>query len=207
MKILSKFKIGLISFCIGALSACSPSTQKEEAINNENDSEVAETLQEDSAETISGPVSKWTYEPRINDLTDEVVGLTAFLMSDNDVEYTNGYTTKLGIGLIYNSEEMDMLQKEVVIGFVDDKLGTCQFSDVNGSGFLARFDDGPIDETWSLVDMARNGKGLVIYDKKQYKTFIDKLKKSKKVKIQVRLANRGMKTFEFSTEGLEWDIY
>lgn len=100
-----------------------------------------------------------------------------------------------------------MLQKEVIIGFVDDKLGTCQFSDVNGSGFLARFDDGPVDETWSLVGMDRKGKGLVIYDKKQYKTFIDKLKKSKKVKIQVRLANRGMKTFEFSTEGFEWDIY
>ena len=157
MKKLSKFKIGIISTCIGVLSACSPSTQKEEAINDST-VEGVEVVQDSATERISGPVSKWTYEPRINDLTDEVVGLTAFLMSDNDVEYTNGYTTKLGIGLIYNSEEMDMLQKEVVIGFVDDKLGTCHFSDVNGSGFLARFDDGPVDETWSLVGMDRKGK-------------------------------------------------
>lgn len=83
----------------------------------------------------------------------------------------------------------------------DDHL--CRLSDFKGSGVLVRFDGGEVDNTWSLIFMSNDRKGLIIDHKEM--EFIQKLKKSKNVKIQVNLENVGRNTFEFNTAGLKWD--
>lgn len=146
----------------------------------------------------------WYYINDKDDLSGKVIGISATLRSNNVLEYESGKTTRLAITIQYGSYT-GKLQNSVFIGFYSDEYHTCRISEVNGSGFLATFDDGPIDYTWSLIYLLDNRKGMIIYELDQVADFISKIKKSKKCRIQVNTEQAGRKTFEFNTEGLEWD--
>ena len=146
----------------------------------------------------------WSYIDNKDDLSGKVVVVSAILLSNNVLEYEPGKTTRIGIGISYGSDT-GKLQNSVFIGFHSDEYHMCRISEVKGSGFLATFDDGPIDYTWSLIYLLDNRKGVIIHELDQVADFISKIKKSKKCRIQVNTEQAGRKTFEFNTEGLEWD--
>lgn len=146
----------------------------------------------------------WCYIDDKDDLSGKVVGVYAILRSNNVLEYESGKTTRLAISISYGSNT-GKLQNSVTIGFHSDEFQMCRMSEVKGSGFLVSFDDGPIDDTWSLIYLFDSRKGMCIYELDQVADFISKIKKSKKCRIQVNTEQAGRKTFDFNTEGLEWD--
>ena len=98
-----------------------------------------------------------------------------------------------------------ILRNMVTITFVGDEYEDCQLSDFQGSGFLATFDDGPIDDTWKLVTMADDRRALFFHLSDEVDSFLSKLKQSRTCKIQVNLEHVGKKTFVFHCEGFKWD--
>ena len=131
-------------------------------------------------------------------------GIRAYLVSENEIEYEAGKTTLLAISVNYSSIT-GILRNMVTIALAGDEYKDCQFSDFQGSGFLAVFDDGPIDDTWSLVTMTDSRRGLSFHLSDEVESFLSKLKQSRTCKIQVNLEHVGKKTFIFHCEGFEWD--
>lgn len=181
--------------------------QAEQVYVSENNEQIAE---ETTTESVTDnakdmePENQWYYSKDVDDLSDEVTSINAMLVSENEIEYETGRTTKLAIGVHYSSAT-GILCNHVNICFVGDQYGSCQYSDFQGSGFLATFDDGPIDDTWKLVTMVSNRRGLTIHFDKEVNSFLSKLKQSRTCKIQVNLEHVGKKTFVFHCEGFEWD--
>lgn len=170
------------------------SVQTEEVTQNNN---VEKKEAEQSPNT-------WNYSKDVDDLSGEVKGIRAYLVSENEIEYETGKTTLLAIGVNYSSIT-GILRNMVTITFVGDDYEDCQLSDFQGSGFLATFDDGPIDDTWKLVTMNSDRTSLSFHLSDEVDSFLSKLKQSRTCKIQVNLEHVGKKTFVFHCEGFKWD--
>ncbi|MBP3823139.1 MAG: SEL1-like repeat protein [Bacteroidaceae bacterium] len=145
----------------------------------------------------------WDYFQDTDDLTGNVTAVNAALSSTNAVEYDNyGHTSKLFILLTYSAKG----ETQITIGGVDatgsEKM---RFSDFQGSGFLAVFDDGEVDDTWRYIGMSERRTSLYIHHTHEVAEFVSKLKASRTCKIQVNLEHGGKKTFTFNTAGLKWD--
>ena len=82
----------------------------------------------------------------------------------------------------------------------------CRLSDFQGSGILAVFDDGNVDDTWSIIDMSKKRDALYMYHPSNVAPFVKKLKESKHARIQVNLEGVGKNTFDFNIAGLKWDF-
>ncbi|MDO4994389.1 MAG: hypothetical protein Q4E32_05240 [Bacteroidales bacterium] len=144
----------------------------------------------------------WNYYTSENDLTHDVTSITAYIKSTNSHEYDKyGNTARLTLSIQYPGP----LNGSMVLLTFEDEKGWCKFSDFQGSGFFAVFDNGDVDTTWKLVDMGRDRKSLYIYYDNKVQPFMQKLKSSKTVRIQVNLEDVGMKTFDFNVSGLKWD--
>lgn len=174
------------------------SSNASQGLSNQESGEQVQTQKSREQES-------WTYSKDVDDLSGEVVGVSAILRSTNEIEYELGKTTRLAIDITYGSGT-GHLQNTVLIAFYGDEYKLCRMSDFQGSGFLATFDDGPIDDTWSLVFLGSDRRGLTIYKLDQVADFISKIKQSKKCRIQVNTEQVGKKTFEFNTKGLDWNF-
>lgn len=196
--------ISIISLflCLFIFSCNSNSTRTTQETDNETLNENTEATTEES-ELEQSP-NTWNYSKDVDDLSGEVKGIRAYLVSENEIEYETGKTTLLAIGVNYSSIT-GILRNMVTITFVGDDYEDCQLSDFQGSGFLATFDDGPIDDTWKLVSMNSDRTSLSFHLSDEVDSFLSKLKQSRTCKIQVNLEHVGKKTFVFHCEGFKWD--
>ena len=156
----------------------------------------------------------WTYFKSVDDLTGNVTALNACIYSENSIPIDeNGTTTKLFIYLIFG-ERLDTskgyLNLEKVPGttvMLSFSNKTCRFSDFQGKGLLATFDNGGVDNRWSgLYYSTQEYLVMHVSNNDRVKEFIDELKASQVAKIQVNIENVGMRTFTFKTKGLNWDL-
>jgi hypothetical protein len=92
-----------------------------------------------------------------------------------------------------------------MFSFTEDN-NFCKFSDFQGSGILAVFDNREVDDRWTLINMSNKRNALYMYYKNQVTPFVNELKKSKHARIQVNLEGVGKNTFDFDIAGLKWDF-
>lgn len=192
--------------CLFLFSCNSNSTRTTQETSEETITENTEEATEEATEKSEPEQSPntWNYSKDVDDLSGEVKGIRAYLVSENEIEYETGKTTLLAIGINYSSIT-GILRNMVTITFVGDDYEDCQLSDFQGSGFLATFDDGPIDDTWKLVSMNSDRTSLSFHLSDEVDSFLSKLKQSRTCKIQVNLEHVGKKTFIFHCEGFKWD--
>lgn len=149
--------------------------------------------------------TKWNYIKHEDDLTHNTTGYTAYIVSTNRAQIDSyGNTAKLCISLKYSTDFSSTPSTSVLISFMGGNE-RCRFSDFQGSGFLAVFDNGEVDNRWGLIDMGSKRNWLSMHYSSKVDPFVEKLKSSKQARIQVNLENVGRTTFDFNVEGLQWD--
>ena len=206
-------KIYLIVLVAALLSGCQGNQNRISANEEQKSEDVAQTETSNSdipqTETSNSdiPQSSWQYSKDVDDLTGNVTSLNATLYSDNKIVYDSyGNSTNAAIYLSYNGKRNQAL---IILG---GKEFEAKISEFQGSGFMAVFDDGEVDDTWSYVFMSESRKALTLVspgnlnDYTLSEMFINKLKQSNTCKIQLNLEEVGRKTFIFKTKGLKWDF-
>lgn len=151
---------------------------------------------ESNVDDTKSEKSKWEY----NQETDE-------LRNQNTYTARNISTNIVDFGFPYNESPMVLtLRKDPkygndVIFFVNGQFNGCM---INSCKITVKFDEGKL-ENYRMVgsDGGRNNT-LFIENAKEMKTFVDKLKKSKKLIVEASFYNHGKGQFTFDTQGLEW---
>ena len=138
-------------------------------------------------------------------MTGNVTSVNAVVISKNKQPFGRyGQTARLAICISYDQIN-GKYSTSVMLSFTDDD-GMCTFSDFRGSGILAVFDNGEVDNRWSLISMAANRRSLYMVNTDKINSFVKQLKASKQARIQVNIKGGGQKTFDFNVEGLQWDF-
>lgn len=165
-----------------------------------------EMAEQEMAEQQRLEGTTWYYYQKEDDLTHEVTSINAIIISTNRVQFdSHGNTARMCLSLKYSSDGLSSLSTSVMLTFVEDNE-LCRFSDFKGSGFLAVFDNGEVDDRWSLIGMIDSRKALFMDMPSDVTPFVNKLKTSKNVRIQVNLEDVGKKTFDFNIAGLKWNF-
>lgn len=186
-----------------ALALCGCQNKQSSMSQSSETDNVSQTSNTTDSNTKSQTrANTWVYSQDVDDLTGAVTSVNANLYSDNKVVYDQ-YDNLAVQAAICISAERD--KTYVLIALLNGKDGHARFADIQSSGFLAVFDDGEVDDTWSLVSSYENKTYLAINTRNKVDLFIQKLKQSKTCKIQLNLDVVGPKTFIFNTEGLKWD--
>lgn len=151
----------------------------------------------------------WQVSKKVDDLTNDVTAVQAMLFSNTVIVNRDNHTFRLAIDITYGySPITDGLCNSVSFALYDttksDDIHHWKFSDIKGSGILAVFDNGPVDNTWSLIERTDDLSNLYMSNPAMANAFIEKIKTSKTCKIQVNLDTIGMKTFKFNCQGLQW---
>jgi len=197
-RIINLIAIALISVAMASCNGgSSTSTQQGSTEQNE---------QNQSTQEKQDPATTWNYTKDVDDLTGNITGINAHIASTNSLTSEYGESDRLVIQLGYNGISGEPSN---MFGIAFEK-GYCRFADKNSQGFLAVFDNGEVDNTWTLCNGGNNKAIVMISDKLSgsddlINSFINKLKKAKTCRIQVNVDGVGMKTFDFNCEGLKWD--
>ena len=141
-----------------AQSTNPPSAESTEYVEESSSPSPEAENQTEMASEMEG--TTWFYDKRVDDLTNEVTSLNAYIISTNRVRIDSyGNTARMSITLTYSTSFSNNPSTFVMISFVDDdKL--CRLSDFQGSGLLAVFDNGDIDDRWTLIDMSKKRDAL-----------------------------------------------
>lgn len=140
--------------------------------------------------------SKWRYEQDKDDLRNATTYM-AVLASNNTIDF----------GFPYNGSSMDLTLRK------DPKYGNDVIFAVNGQfngciiescKITVKFDDGKLESYRMVGSDGGDNSMLFIENNKAMKTFVDKLKKSKKLIVEGNFYNYGKGQFTFDTQGLEW---
>lgn len=169
---------------------------------------------EDSSASTDGAAlenTTWSYFTHKDDLTGDIISFNALLKS---VEYKQidhyDHSARMAILLTSQISRISHApESSIMFSFTDDN-DLCRLADTGSSGILVVFDNGEVDDTWSLIRMGPEKKSLgidyIFSGPDKVLNFINKLKASKQCKIQVCLNTVGNTTFTFNTAGLEWDF-
>lgn len=184
-----------------ALTGCgSKSTNSQNEFESQNDTNESSVSNDDVLEHTT-----WDYFRTEDDLTHNVTGYTAYIVSSNRGRIdSDGNTARMTMSLCYSTLYTSTPATSVMFAFTDDNKMT-MLSDFQGSGILAVFDNGEVDDRWGYINMGDKRNTLFMYQPSEVDPFVEKLKSSKQVRIQVNLENVGKTTFDFNVEGLEWD--
>lgn len=178
-----------------ALTGCGSKSSNGQNETSENSSSSGDVMEH----------TTWDYFRTEDDLTHDVTGYTAYVVSTNRVRIdSDGNTARMSLSLLFSTQFSSTPSTSVMFSFTEDNK-LCRLSDFQGSGILAVFDNGEVDDRWSLINMGSKRNSLFMFYPSQVDPFVEKLKASKQVRIQVNLANVGSKTFDFNVEGLKWD--
>lgn len=180
------------------------SEEEKERLNKKQD-EVNELSQNKYAELAYGETTHWMYSQSKDDLTGKVTAYNATVASLNEVSINDNSTTRLAICLKYSSLFNSTPSSAFMICFYDNDNEMAHFADFQGGGIRVIFDNGEVDNTWALMDNHSKNALTSYFDKAKIAQFINKLKQSKKCRIQVNIQNLGLKTFDFDVSGLKWD--
>lgn len=151
---------------------------------------------ESKADDVKTEDSKWRYEQDKDDLRNATTYM-AVLASNNTIDF----------GFPYNGSSMDLTLRK------DPKYGNDVIFAVNGQfngciiescKITVKFDDGKLESYRMVGSDGGDNSMLFIENNKAMKTFVDKLKKSKKLIVEGNFYNYGKGQFTFDTQGLEW---
>ena len=178
-----------------ALTGCGSKSSNGQNETSENSSSSGDVMEH----------TTWDYFRTEDDLTHDVTGYTAYVVSTNRVRIdSNGNTARMSLSLLFSTQFSSTPSTSVMFSFTEDNK-LCRLSDFQGSGILAVFDNGEVDDRWGLINMGNKRNSLFMYLPSKVDPFVEKLKTSKQVRIQVNLENVGKTTFDFNVEGLHWD--
>ncbi|HDZ6770402.1 TPA: hypothetical protein RZD97_002481, partial [Mannheimia haemolytica] len=140
--------------------------------------------------------SNWEYEQKKDELRNATTYF-AKIRSTNTIDF----------GFPYNSSSMNlMLRKDPkygndVIFSVHGQFNGCM---IESCKITVKFDDGKLESYRMIGADGGSNDTLFIENAKAMKTFVDKLKKSKKLIVEASFYNYGKGQFTFDTQGLEW---
>ena len=178
-----------------ALTGCGSKSSNGQNGTSENSSSSADIMEH----------TTWDYFRTEDDLTHDVTGYTAYIVSTNRARIdSDGNTARMTMSLGYSTMFSSTPSTSVMFAFTEDNK-MCRLSDFQGSGILAVFDNGEVDDRWGLINMGNKRNSLFMYLPSKVDPFVEKLKSSKQVRIQVNLENVGKTTFDFNVEDLHWD--
>lgn len=203
-KYIKKTMIVMVIFTMFGITMTGCGSKSSNNRNRADDTSVS-----DNKTTKSEDDTTWHYYQDEDDLTHNVTAINAYVISTNRVEIDNhGHTARMLLNLCYSagySYATGGPSTSVTFMFTEDNDMT-RLSDFKGSGILAVFDEGEIDSRWSLINMTDNRTSLLMYQPNKVAPFVEEIKSSKQVRIQVNLEHVGRKTFDFNVEGLQWDF-
>lgn len=139
------------------------------------------------AQSDTTKTSDWEYSSSVNEMTNDKSFYAQTISDVNDANLT------LELLVRYSNKE-----NEVIIT-IQNAIFDIQ---LNGINIEAKFDDGKIDKYGCTTSKTNMFTTIFVY---REKTFIEKLKKSKKLFIQVDVSGHGREVFKFNTENLVWD--
>ena len=204
--------IVLLDAFIGCTSNYSNGKEQSSNVSSAESVEYAEDTSAPSEEQTEMSTelegTTWFYDKRVDDLTNEVTSINANIISTNRVRIDSyGNTARMALTLTYSyfTNYSNNPSTSVMFSFVDDNK-LCRLSDFQGSGILAVFDNGDVDDRWALIDMSKKRDALYMYYPSKVAPFVRKLKESKHARIQVNLEGVGKNTFDFNIAGLKWDF-
>ncbi|HGO5823356.1 TPA: hypothetical protein ACK3JW_001022 [Mannheimia haemolytica] len=140
--------------------------------------------------------SKWEYEQEKDELRNATTYL-ARIRSTNTIDF----------GFPYDGSAMNIMLRK------DPKYGNDIMFSVNGQfngcmidscKITVKFDDGKLESYRMVGSDGGDNSTLFIENQKAMKTFVDNLKKSKKLIVEASFYNYGKGQFTFDTQDLEW---
>lgn len=179
-----------VFFLLGIIGSMFSDDEKEQSKPKVNSKENVETKNENTK-------TKWVYSEYKDEMTEKV-SYFASITSDNSVDFEFPYNG--GSDLKITVRKDPKYGKDVYF-----QISKGQFANaVLGGKISVKFDDGEI-ETYNC-NGADDGSGDILFLTAKLDTFISKLKKSNKIKIQASFFQEGDRTFTFSTPvGLVWE--
>ena len=205
---LSKVILALTLPCL-ALSCTNQAQQQSEQEYIEDTTAMVEevTSEEEQEQAIIDGMTKWFYSKTEDDLTHDITSITATILSTNECRYDSyGHTARMVMTLTYSTMYLSTPSTAVLLSFDDGKTDMCKYAEDFSSGFRVVFDNGNVDDRWTLIDNTPKRNVIFMYMPSKVKPFLAMLRSSKTCRIQVNLENVGKTTFDFNIEGLKWDF-
>ena len=173
--------------CYDSVFLKSPS-QSEKELQEKLDTELAK---------LEVELASWQYK----ESKDEMRNKTSYFaskLSNNAVNLTFPYQggSKISLMLRKHSE----YGNDVMLSLSKGQF-TCR---IDGCHISVKFDEGNVEKYSMSEPESGTNDVLFISDSKSIKKFMDKLKKSKKMVIEVQIYDYGRAQFTFDTQGLEW---
>lgn len=182
--------------------------QSEQEYIEDTTAVVEEVMSEEEQEqAVIDGMTKWFYGKTEDDLTHDITSITATILSTNECRYDSyGHTARMVMTLTYSTMYLSTPSTAVLLSFDDGKTDMCRYAEDFSSGFRVVFDNGNVDDRWTLIDNTSKRNVIFMYMPSKVKPFLAKLRSSKTCRIQVNLEHVGMTTFEFNIGGLKWDF-
>ena len=139
--------------------------------------------------------SKWEYGQNKDELRNATT-YKAMLSSNNAVNFGFPYESSF----MYLALRKDPKYGNDVVFTVNGQFNSCYDS----CKITVKFDDNNL-ETYRMVGSDGGSNDTIfIESQKSMKTFVSKLKKSKKLIVEASFYDHGKEQFTFDTQGLEW---
>ena len=192
-----------------ALSCTNQAQEQSEQEYIEDTTAVVEEVmsEEEQEQAVIDSMTKWFYSKTEDDLTHDITSITASILSTNECRYDSyGHTARMVMTLTYSTMYLSTPSTAVLLTFDDGKTDMCRYAKDFSSGFRVVFDNGDVDDRWTLIDNTSKRNVIFMYMPSKVKPFLAKLRSSKTCRIQVNLEHVGMTTFDFNIGGLKWDF-
>ncbi|MEG0012245.1 MAG: hypothetical protein RR706_08805 [Muribaculaceae bacterium] len=148
-----------------------------------------------NANEVIAPAPNWEYSTGVDEMESDSI-YYATCTSTNGVELKralNDELCKMDITIRYSDKQNEVL--------LVTNAGTLS-GVATGQTVRVKFDDGKVEDVYCSGASSLNGKVIFV---SKAKRFIEKLKVSKKVKIEAEFVMEGNGVFDFDTEGLKWN--
>lgn len=150
---------------------------------------------EDVASEAEATTSKWQYDESV----DEMRGQSSYFAinkSNNVVDLGFPYGQDVDLNIIIRDDAE--YGKDVLFAVNKGQL-FCSYQDCYVS---VKFDDGPVQKL--VANEAEAGSSEVLFLANDISSFVNKLKKSDSVMIEVNFFDHGKEQFKFDVSGLDW---
>lgn len=157
--------------------------------------ETKDTEQEQAKD--NNEETRWSYKEDKDDMRG-VTNYFAKIWSKNEVNFSFPYQggSKAGLMLRKHSE----YGNDIIITIDKGQFNSC----FNGCSMAVKFDDNKVEKYQLSGSDSGLGSALFISSSKNIKKFAEKLKKSKKMIVELHFFNHGKEQFTFDVSNLEW---
>lgn len=157
-----------------------------------------ENNNEEVASEAPATTSRWQYDESI----DEMRGQSSYFAinkSTNVIDLGFPYGQDIDLNIIIRDDAQ--YGKDVLFAVNKGQL-FCSYQDCYVS---VKFDDGPVQEL--AANEAEAGSSEVLFLADNISSFVEKLKKSDSVMIEVNFFDHGKEQFKFDVSGLDWSRF